>query len=153
MIRHSLTQLCDDLASKYYLVLYSRITKIQDTFDVGDYVQDGLYLHFDGIRNAGKTADHDNAATSWVNLGNGGTGFNATFDYDKSGSTASSWADDGYNFTQGGKFALVGGSPNLGNRVTIQVVCGSVGGTGSWPHLFGSTNDFCNISTITMPRC
>ena len=54
-------------------------------------------------------------------------------------------SDDGYNFTQGGKFALVGGSPNLGNRVTIQVVCGSVGGTGSWPHLFGSTNDFCNI--------
>ena len=122
----------------------SRLTKIKD-YDVGDYAQTDLYLHFDGIRNAGKTAEHDNAATSWVNLGNGGTSLNATFDFAKSGSTASSWADDGYNFTSGGKFAKIGGSPNLGNKVTIQVVCDGADGNGNWPHLFGSTNDFCNI--------
>ena len=122
----------------------SRITKIKD-YDVGDYAQTDLYLHFDGIRNAGATNDHDNAATTWVNLGSAGTSCNATFDYAKSGATASGWADDGYGFTSGGKFAVIGGSPNLGNRVTIQVVCEDPTGTGSWPHLFGSTNDFYNI--------
>ena len=122
----------------------SRITKIKD-YDVGDYAQTDLYLHFDGIRNAGATADHDNAATTWVNLGSAGTSCNATFNYDKSGAMASSWADDGYNFTSGGKFAAIGGLPNLGNRVTIQVVCDNFEKTGKWPHLFGSTNDFCNI--------
>ena len=122
----------------------SRLTKIKD-YDVDDYVQTDLYLHFDGIRNVGKTADHDNAATTWVNLGSAGTSCNATFNYDKSGSTASSWADDGYSFTSGGKFAVIGGSPNLGNRVTIQVVCGNFDKTGKWPHMFGATNDFCNI--------
>ena len=131
----------------------NRLVKIKD-YDVGDYAQTDLYINFDGIRNAGKTAEHDNEATAWVNLGSGGTSFNATFDYEKSGSTASSWSDDGYNFTSGGKFAKIGGSPNLGNRVTIQVVCGSVDGTGNWPHLFGSTNDFCNIycNRTTNPR-
>ena len=28
-------------------------------FDVGDYVQDGLVVNYDGIRNAGPDADHD----------------------------------------------------------------------------------------------
>ena len=122
----------------------SRLTKIKD-YDVGDYAQTDLYLHFDGIRNAGKTADHDDAATAWVNLGSAGTSCNATFDYAIDGQPASSWAADGYNFTYGGKFALVGGSPDLGNRVTIQVVCDVGAGTATYPHLFGSTNDFCNV--------
>ena len=39
-------------------VVKSRLTKIKE-YDVGDYVQDGLYLNFDGIRNAGATAEHD----------------------------------------------------------------------------------------------
>ena len=46
-------------------------------FDVGDYVQDGLLLHYDGIRNAGATAGHDPNATVWKNLGSGG----AAYDY------------------------------------------------------------------------
>ena len=37
----------------------SRLTRIRDDYDVGDYVQDGLYLHLDGIRNAGASADQD----------------------------------------------------------------------------------------------
>ena len=48
-------------------------------FDVGDYVQDGLYLNFDGIRNAGANVDHAPDATTWVNLGTGGASLNATF--------------------------------------------------------------------------
>ena len=38
-------------------------------FDVGDYVQDGLVLNYDGIRNAGADQPHDSTATTWKNLG------------------------------------------------------------------------------------
>ena len=33
-----------------------------------DYVQDGLVLHLDGIRNAGDNAAHDSHATEWKDL-------------------------------------------------------------------------------------
>ncbi|MCR5752177.1 MAG: hypothetical protein K6G91_09450 [Kiritimatiellae bacterium] len=127
----------------------SRLTKLQDSFDVGDYVQSGLYLHFDGIRNAGKTAAHDDTATTWVNLGTGGANFNATFDFEKSDATASGWAADGYNFTDGGKFAKLANYPTLGSFVTVQIVCDVGAGTSSFPTLFGSTNDFCNLYAFT----
>ena len=129
----------------------SRLTKVkvQSEFDVGDYVQDGLYLHFDGIRNVGATADHDDEAMTWVNLGTGGASFNATFDYEKSGATASGWAADGYNFTDGGKFAKLAANPDFGSFLTVQIVCDVGAGTSSYPTLFGSTNDFCNIYDFT----
>ena len=64
-------------------------------FDVGDYVQDGLVLNYDGIRNAGANADHDPAATTWVNLGTGGS----DYDMAKKGSPASSyWTGSGFYF-------------------------------------------------------
>ena len=37
-------------------------------YDVDDYVQDGLVVHFDGIRNAGADAAHDPSAATWKNL-------------------------------------------------------------------------------------
>ena len=43
------------------------------TFDVGDYVQDGLAVNYDGIRNAGPNAPHDSSAMTWVNCANPGT--------------------------------------------------------------------------------
>lgn len=43
------------------------------SFDVGDYVQDGLVVNYDGIRNAGPNADHDSNAMTWVNCANPGT--------------------------------------------------------------------------------
>ncbi len=64
-------------------------------FDVGDYVQDGLVLNYDGIRNAGPGADHDPDATTWVNLGTGGS----DYDMAKKGSPASSyWTGSGFYF-------------------------------------------------------
>ncbi len=64
-------------------------------FDVGDYVQDGLVLNYDGIRNAGPNAAHDHNATTWVNLGTGG----ADYDMAKKGSpTSSYWTDSGFYF-------------------------------------------------------
>ena len=64
-------------------------------FDVGDYVQDGLVLHYDGIRNAGATDDHDPDATAWTNLGSGGP----TYDLALGGpAAASAWGEDGFVF-------------------------------------------------------
>ncbi len=64
-------------------------------FDVGDYVQDGLILHYDGIRNAGPNAPHDPAATTWKNLGTGGV----DYDMAKKGSpTSSYWTGSGFYF-------------------------------------------------------
>ena len=37
-------------------------------YDTGDYVQDGLVLHLDGIKNAGAGAEHSPTATTWANL-------------------------------------------------------------------------------------
>lgn len=39
------------------------------SYDIGDYVQDGLVLHFDGIRNAGADKPHSGNAVQWANLG------------------------------------------------------------------------------------
>ena len=37
--------------------------KLKTSWDVGDYVQDGLIAHYDGIRNAGAALPHDSTAT------------------------------------------------------------------------------------------
>lgn len=127
----------------------SRITKVQDAFDVGDYVQGDLYIHLDGIRNAGANAAHDNAATSWVNLGTGGASLNAVFN-DATGGASGGWADDGYNFVNGGKFAQLASIPSsLNYYETIQIVCDvDSTATASYPTLFGSTNDYLNVYTF-----
>ncbi len=127
----------------------SRLVKIQDSFDVGDYVQDGLYLHFDGIRNSGANAEHSDSAATWANLGTGGAGFDATFDYASNTSAGDGWAADGYNFVYGGKFALLGANPAINYFTTIQIVCeaeDSAKPSGQkYPTYFGSTNDYLNI--------
>lgn len=65
-------------------------------FDVGDYVQDGLVLNYDGIRNQGPNAPHDSTATTWVNLGSAGADYNLE---KKGNSTASAmWSRFGFVF-------------------------------------------------------
>ena len=39
-------------------------------YDVGDYIQDGLVVHLDGIRNVGAGLPHDATADMWANLAN-----------------------------------------------------------------------------------
>ena len=64
-------------------------------YDIGDYVQDGLVLNYDGIRNAGPGVEHDPTATTWKNLGSGG----ATYDMSIGGeATLSAWCESGYVF-------------------------------------------------------
>ena len=128
----------------------SRLTKIPD-YDVGDYVQDGLYLFYDGIRNAGVTADHDPNATEWVNLGAGdkGVNLNAVFGYASNASAGDGWEADGYHFQYGGKFAKLASNPKFDWKMTIQVVCEaepSARPSGEkYPTYFGSTNDYLNV--------
>ena len=116
-------------------------------YGAGDYVRDGLAFQLDGIRNAGAERPHDNAATAWADLAGGNA---ATFGYANGGT--SGWTRDGYAFTEGGAFARLTREPDWGRRVTIQIVCDAGNGTTTWPTLFGSTNDFCNIYTYSNSR-
>ncbi len=131
-------------------VVKSRLTKIKK-YDVGDYIQDGLYLFYDGIRNAGKDVAHDPNATEWVNLGAGDkdVNLNAVFDYAGNTSAGDGWETDGYRFKYGGKFAKLASDPKIDWKVTIQVVCeaeesGKPSGY-QYPTYFGSTNDYLNV--------
>ena len=87
-------------------------------FDVGDYVQDGLVVNYDGIRNAGPNADHDSNAMTWVNCANPGTydmtrySTNGTVGASSSATAAAwnndasrgSWTDKGFVFDKGAAF-------------------------------------------------
>ena len=78
-------------------------------YDADDYVQDGLVLHYDGIRNAGLAAPHDSAATTWVNLGTAGAAYDMTRYSLVSGAMVSgdatgSWTGDGFAFAKNAFF-------------------------------------------------
>ncbi len=92
------------------------------TYDVHDYVADGLVLNYDGIRNVGADEDHDDAAVDWVNLAPGGK-FNATrVDYtSKTTGGPGSWASDGFVFDDQTTFFPREAFP-MSTRVTEQVV-------------------------------
>ena len=68
-------------------------------YDVGDYVQDGLVVNYDGIRNAGPDAPHDSSAMTWVNCADPGTydmerhSTNGTKD-NSNQATAAAWNED-----------------------------------------------------------
>ena len=65
-------------------------------FDIGDYVQSGLVVNFDGIHNEGTTRPHNASAPEWVN--NGSLGGNAWFNCSK----FHSWAANGCEFAPNG---------------------------------------------------
>ena len=93
-------------------------------YDADSYVQDGLVLNYDGIRNVGLDADHSTNATTWVNLGNGGATYDLTLTNWKEGLGA--WEYDGYRFAtevgNGAHFNSPSISWNLsGQNRTIQI--------------------------------
>ncbi len=120
-----------------------RFAKRAQDFDVGDYVQSGLVLHFDGIRNAGASAPHDPAATTWVNLGTLGSAQNAAkttlASSVPSGAAAGEWADDGYAF-KGKEYFALGGTVSLGSESTTQVSADydESAQVANYPALFGA---------------
>ncbi len=63
-------------------------------YDADSYVQDGLVLNYDGIRNMGLNADHSTTTTTWKNLGSGG----ATYDLRQSKLNLGEWGEDGFDF-------------------------------------------------------
>ena len=87
-----------DIAEKEYL----DTTK----WDVGDYVQDGLIVHYDGIRNVGADAGHSDTTTVWSNLGDNST--NKDMEWSSRGysslsasrgkGTKGKWASNGFVF-------------------------------------------------------
>ena len=67
-------------------------------YDVGDYVQDGLILHYDGIRNAGADQPHASGTTVWKNLAPNG-GWDMTLHViSAEGADPGEWRGDGYHF-------------------------------------------------------
>ena len=114
------------------------------SYDVGDYVQRGLVLHLDGIRNAGASAAHDDYATTWADLAGGKT---ATIKHDKT--DASAWLADGYRFGGGSYAEFNEKLSGITNTVTIQVVCDTshaalqaTAASGvNWPMLIGCDSD------------
>ena len=94
-------------------------------YDADDYVQDGLVLHYDGIRNAGLDAPHDSAATTWVNVANPGFGDLVRYSLVSSalqeGSATGAWTDNGFVFAKDALFRYAD-SFTVPTRYTTQAV-------------------------------
>ena len=107
-------------------------------YDADDYVQAGLVLNFDGIRNAGLGLPHDGAATTWKNICPGPDATRETVVADRLGA----WASDGYDFAAGDCF-VTGAAVALTNQVTVQIVADydATHQTNNWPSPFGAS---CN---------
>ncbi len=104
--------------------IWEQTGAVKGGYEPGDYVQNGLLLHFDGIRNAGAGAAHSDDATTWANLGSLGGGKNATLtalaSSIPSGATDGAWVDGGYRF-RGKEYFAIGGTVALGGALTVQI--------------------------------
>jgi hypothetical protein len=92
--------------------------KLKTTWDVTDYVQDGLIANYDGIKNAGKDNPHDSTRNEWVDLVSGGT---AKLVFPDSTKDSGEWKDTGYRF-EGGSYFETPAKLTLGNEFTVQLV-------------------------------
>ena len=87
------------------------------TYGIDDYVQGGLLIFLDGIRNAGANAAHDYSATKWANLGSKASS-DATLSL---GKDASAWTEDGFNFFGKSSFSVPFGLDKAANS-TMQIL-------------------------------
>ena len=112
------------------------------TYDISDYVWDGLVLFYDGICNAGTDAPHDPNATTWKNLGSAkapndmflqllnaaGNGWSAASSLDAvDGRDPGAWTADGFALKGDSRFRVVntGGSDggiNTGSDYSLQML-------------------------------
>ena len=87
-------------------------------YDADSYVQDGLVLNYDGIRNVGIDQPHSkDAATVWRNLGSGGAQYNLSLSIAGKGS----WGEDGFNFARATTYACKYGL-TIGPQYTVQAL-------------------------------
>ncbi|MBQ6139714.1 MAG: hypothetical protein IJI54_00375 [Kiritimatiellae bacterium] len=137
-------------AEIFHTSLFGRFAKRAEDLDVGDYVQDHLVLHYDGIRNAGADAPHSSDTNTWVNLGSLGSGYDGvltSFSSPVSGTSAGAWRDTGYRFNGKDYFYLGGtyGSGRkiaLGGAITVQVISDDYAYSArktNYPQFFGAT--------------
>ena len=92
------------------------------TWDVDDYVQDGLIVHYDAIRNVGANLPHDSTATSWADISPSGAGGAATEKLAVSGQERGTWTDNAYS-TSGWTYMQMANAITLGLEFTVQVAC------------------------------
>jgi len=87
-------------------------------YDVDDYVQDDLVLHFDGIRNNGADAAHNPTIRTWKNLVDGQP--DAAFDASYHGYWTNSvgFFFEGYNIPA---YAQISSPITLGPNMTVQI--------------------------------
>ncbi len=88
-------------------------------FDVGDYAA-GAVWNYDGIRNSGADAAHDNSAATWVNLGMSGSANDLTKRSVGTGGDGF-WASDGYVFNGGTRW-YGGASVSVSGSWTVQML-------------------------------
>ena len=89
------------------------------TYGTGDYVQEGLVLHLDGIRNKGADRPHDgNMIYSWHDLSwrRGRANIVERMPCD------SAWLDDGYYFA-GSNYVQTAESFSIGTNLTAEMLC------------------------------
>ncbi len=100
-------------------------------YDAGDYVQDGLVLHYDGIRNAGADAEHSATTDTWANLASDGAYPLGWYSwilnsgdskyYRENGNTAhGAWTSNGFAFDGLEGFAATNISFGIGPEYTLQ---------------------------------
>ena len=122
---------------------YSSDAALKTVWDVGDYVQDGIVMHYDGIRNVGADKPHDSAATQWVDLApGGGYAINRPCVYGGSGT----WSDKSYVATGTACMETVN-QVALGANFTIQIACDLdvTSDDRTHPAIFGIGNDSFQI--------
>ena len=113
-------------------------------YDVGGYVQDGLVLHLDGIRNAGAQAAHDSGALQWADLAAKGGAARIVKETD-----GGEWTADGYCFDGSVhakvNYAVMNGTRTLDAAFTAQAVvdfdCNASHRLNTaWPGIIGTTD-------------
>lgn len=116
------------------------------------YVQDGLIVHLDGIRNVGANKAHDSSATYWENLANQENPAAIT------ANASTGWRDDGYYFAHNstpGYARLISATPAM-TSATFEFACDNLGGTQHTPSwgctFFSGTNDqrVCTVSATSI---
>ena len=98
---------------------------LRGTYDVDDYVQDNLFLHFDGIRNAGAADGHATEGTTWKNLVAGQP--NATITTGDGSDIVGYWESNGFHLnpvdrTDLQEYVYLNSDVDIGKTFAIQLV-------------------------------
>ena len=108
----------DEWASRRLTWKWRVVRGIRNAYDVGDYVQEGLIGHFDGIRNAGADKAHDGNAVQWADLSEK----NIPAEFFRLEGDTGHWTKSGYRF-EGLSYAQLTGALDPGFYSTVQLAC------------------------------